>query len=61
MPLETIEENEMYIVELAFGHYRSNGEPLPRHQIETMEHLGLATFAKFLRGVGNDSVVEEVT
>jgi hypothetical protein len=40
----------MDIVELAIGHYHSNGEPLPKHRIEAMELLGLSTFAQLFGG-----------
>src|SRR5438128_914952 len=43
-------EMEIDIVELAFGHYRSNGGPVPRHRIEAMEYHGLATFAQLFGG-----------
>lgn len=38
------------IVELAFGHYYSNGAPLPLRRIEAIEYRGLSTFAQFFRG-----------
>src|SRR5436309_2039333 len=43
-------EKNMDVIELAFGHYCSNGDPLPKHRIEAAEYRGLSTFTQFFLG-----------
>ncbi len=40
----------MHYVELAFGHFRSNGEPLPTHLIALAEQRVLTVFCQCFRG-----------